>query len=218
MRVLFDWNAVVHLVNAQDLGLAAIRTKLVILAHDEGLNRLGWAHFRAQSAEAAPGQVEIEVIEHFDLGSWLAVAAQGNQVVGARLRALITDDAGLGAGAGLGLQPQDAAEAWRGRPPLRRILERKRRLRRVFQRHPQALEQVDQEEGLDELEHYARSPMTTGSLWPRGITRSFRNTVPSLGILSCNRINPYSNASGRGGHPDTYTSTGTTLSTPCSTL
>src|SRR3954462_13522339 len=37
-------------------------------------------------------------------------------------------------------------------------------------------------------------------------------------ILSCNRMIPSINASGRGGQPGTYTSTGTTRSTPLTTL
>ena len=65
-----------------------------------------------------------------------AVAAERDQVVRTGLRALIADDAGLGAGAGLGLQPQHAAEARRGRTPFSRILKREGRLRRVLQRDP----------------------------------------------------------------------------------
>src|SRR5258708_7869367 len=61
-------------------------------------------------------------------------------------------------------------------------------------------------------------PIIVGSLSPDMMTRSLRSTVPSLRILSCSRIRPYSSASGRGGQPETYTSTGTTLSTPCRTL
>src|SRR3954453_18228708 len=60
--------------------------------------------------------------------------------------------------------------------------------------------------------------MMVGSVAPDMMTRSFLSTVPSLRILSCSRISPYSSASGRGGQPDTYTSTGTILSTPCRTL
>src|SRR5579864_1473859 len=143
---------------------------------------------------------------------------QGDQVVRTRLGALIAHNAGLGAGARLGLEPQDAAEPGRRGTALGGVLERKSRLRGVLQRDPQALEQVDEKERFEEFQHYARSPMMIGSLWPRGITRLFRSTVPSLRILSWSRIRPYSSASGRGGHPETYTSTGTTLSTPCSTL
>src|SRR5688572_27060036 len=52
--VLLDGDAVVHLVNPQDLGVPAVAAELVILAHDEGLDRLGGAHFGTQTAEAAP--------------------------------------------------------------------------------------------------------------------------------------------------------------------
>src|SRR5205085_8578252 len=182
-------------------------------------DRLGRADFRAQPAEAAARQVEVEVVEHLDLLSGLAMAAERDQIVGTRLRALIADDAGLGARAGLGLQPEHAAKARRGRPPLGRILERERGLRRVLQRDPEALQQVDEKDRLEEFENHARSPVTSvGSVSPDMITRSLRSVVPSLRILSCSRISPYSSASGRGGQPETYTSTGTTLSTPCSTL
>ena len=50
---------------------------------------------------------------------------------------------------------------------------------------------------------YECSPMRVGSVWPDMMTRSLRSTVPSLRILSCSRINPYSSASGRGGQPET---------------
>src|SRR6185436_13572811 len=43
-----------------------------------------------------------------------------------------------------------------------------------------------------------------------------RNTRSSW-IFSCSFITPYSSASGRGGQPGTYTSTGITSSTPFST-
>ena len=46
-------------------------------------------------------------------------------------------------------------------------------------------------------------PISVGSVSPDMIMRSFLSTVPSLRILSCSRINPYSSASGRGGQPDT---------------
>src|SRR5262245_61770787 len=56
--VLLDGHAVVHLVDAKDLRLAAIGAQLVVFAHDERLDRLGWADFRAQATEAAPREVE----------------------------------------------------------------------------------------------------------------------------------------------------------------
>ena len=71
------------------------------------------------------------------------MAPEGNQVVGAGLRALIADDAGLRAGFGLDLEPQDAAEARRDRPPLGRILKGKSGLGSVFQRQPESLEEID---------------------------------------------------------------------------
>src|SRR4029077_3721568 len=120
-----------------------------------------------------------------DLLAGLAMTAEGDQIVGARLRALIADDAGLRAGAGLGLQPEHAAKARRRRPPLRRILERERGLRRVLQRDPQAFQQVDEKDRLQELENHARSPIKVGSVSPDMITRSLRSVVPSLRILSC---------------------------------
>src|ERR1051326_2484101 len=147
--VLLDGHPVIHLIDAQDLRVPAVAAELVVLAHDQRLDRLGRANLRAQAAEAAARQVEIEVIEHFDLGAGLAMAPKRNQVVRARLRALVADDAGLRAALGLDLQPQHAAEARRGRTALRRVLERKRRLRRVLERDPEALEQVDQEDRLE---------------------------------------------------------------------
>src|SRR4051812_29934535 len=189
-RVLLDRHAVVHLVDAEDLRVAAVSAELVVLAHDQRLNRLGRAHFRAQPAETAARQVEIEVVEHLDLGARLAVSAERNQIVRARLRALVADDAGLGAGGGFDLETQHAAKARSRRTTLGRVLESERGLRRVLQRDPHALEQVDQEDRLEEtddgLHDYARSPITrVGSVWPDMITRSLRSTVPSLRILSC---------------------------------
>ena len=71
---------------------------------------------------------------------------------------------------------------------------------------------------IDALEAHLSGLASVGSVSPDRMTRSRRSTVPSFRILSCSRISPYSSASGRGGQPETYTSTGTTLSTPCSTL
>src|SRR5262249_55755443 len=152
VRVLFDRDAVVHLVDAQNLRLAAVAAELVVLAHDERLDRLGRAHLGAQPAEAAARQIKVEVVEDFNLRARLAVSTECDQIVRTRLRALVADDAGLRAGAGLGLQAQHAAEARRRRPALRRVLEREGRLRRVLEREPQALEEVDEEDGLQELE------------------------------------------------------------------
>src|SRR5262245_423923 len=74
VRILLDWHPVVHLVDAQDLRLPTVAAKLVILAHDERLDRLGGTHLRAQATEAAPGEVEIEIVENLDLLAGLAVA------------------------------------------------------------------------------------------------------------------------------------------------
>src|SRR6185312_8154013 len=51
--VLLDGYAVVHLVDPEDLGVAAVRAELVVLAHDERLDGLGRAHLGALVAEAA---------------------------------------------------------------------------------------------------------------------------------------------------------------------
>src|SRR5256885_8917278 len=112
--VLLDRDAVVHLVDAEDLGVAAVAAELVVLAHDQRLDRLGRAHFRAQTAEAAPRQIEVEVVENLDLLPGFAVPAERNQIVGARLRALIADDARLGACGGVGRPAGEAAGPPRG--------------------------------------------------------------------------------------------------------
>ncbi len=44
---------VVHLIDPQDPCYAAVACQLVVLAVDERLDRLRWAHFGAQTAEAA---------------------------------------------------------------------------------------------------------------------------------------------------------------------
>src|SRR5207249_3965473 len=127
---------------------------------DQRLDRFGRTDLGAQPAEAAAGQIKVKVIQDLDFLPGLAVSAERDQIVRAGLRALIADDAGLGAGAGLDLKPQDAAKARRRRPALGRILERERRLRRVLQREPQALQQVHEEDRLEEVDdrlHYARS-------------------------------------------------------------
>src|SRR5262249_52973471 len=142
VRVLLDRDAVVHLIDAENLRVAALASELVVLAHDERLDWLGRAHLRAEAAEAAAREVEVEVVENLDLLSRLAVAAERDQIVGTRLRALVADDAGLRAGAGLGLEPEDAAEARRRRPALGRVLKGERGLRRVLQRDPEPLQQV----------------------------------------------------------------------------
>src|SRR5262245_59855522 len=72
--ILFDWDPVVHLIDAEDLGFPAIAAEFVILAHDQGLNGLGGTHFRAQPAKAAARQVEVEVVQDLDLLARLAVA------------------------------------------------------------------------------------------------------------------------------------------------
>src|SRR5437773_12524663 len=108
MRVLLDRDAVVHLIDPENLRFTAVAAELVVLAHDQGLDRLGGTDLGAEGAEAAAREVEIEVVEHLDLLTRLTVAAQGNKVVGTRLRALIAQDAGLSAGSRLGLQPEHA--------------------------------------------------------------------------------------------------------------
>src|SRR5262245_44831353 len=113
------------------------------------------------------------------------MAAKGDEIVRAGLRALVADDACLCAGAGLGLQPEDTPEPRSRRAPFSRVLERKRRLRRVLQGDPQTFQQVDEEDGLEESNDCAhQSPTRIGSDCPCGMTRSLRRTVPSLRILS----------------------------------
>src|SRR5262245_45526 len=48
-RVRLDRDAVVHLVDAQNLGVAAVAAELVVLAHDQRLDRLGGADLRAKA-------------------------------------------------------------------------------------------------------------------------------------------------------------------------
>src|SRR5256885_1214909 len=151
-RVLLDRDAVVHLIDAQNLGFAAVATQFVILAHNERLDRLRRTDLGAEAAKAAARQIEVEVIEDFDFLPRLAMAAERNQVVGARLRALVADDARLCAGGRFRLKAQHAAKPRRGRTPFSGILKRKRRLRRVLQGHPQAFEQVDEENRLEEFD------------------------------------------------------------------
>src|SRR5437867_9798299 len=121
MCVLLDGDAVVHLIDPHDLSVAAVAAKFVILAHDQGLDWLGRTDFGAQAAEAAARQVEIEIVEHLDLLSRLAVTTERNEIVRAGLGALITNDTRLSTGARFGLQPQDPPEPGRGRPPLGRL-------------------------------------------------------------------------------------------------
>src|SRR5881296_2488545 len=148
--VLLDRHPVVHLVYAKDLHFAAVATKFVILAHDERLDWLGRANFRAQAAKAAARQVEVEVVEDLDLLSGLSMSAERDEIVGAGLRALVADDAGLSAGGRLDLKPQHAPESRRRGPALGRVLERERRLRGVFERDPQPFQQVHEKNGLQE--------------------------------------------------------------------
>src|SRR5262245_27472478 len=131
--VLLDRHPVVHLVDPEDLRLAAVAAKFVILAHDQRLDRLGRTDLRAETAEAAAREVEVEVVEDLDFRPRLAMAAERDQIVRARLGALIADDARLRAGAGLGLQAQDPAKTGRRRPPLGRVLEGEGGLRRVLE-------------------------------------------------------------------------------------
>src|SRR5207248_7385323 len=83
--VLLDCNAVVHLIDTQNLGFPAIASELVVLAHDQRLDRLGRADFGAQTAEAAAREIEVEVVEHLDLRPRLAVFAERDEIVGTRL-------------------------------------------------------------------------------------------------------------------------------------
>ena len=101
---------VVHLVDAQHLRPARVASELVLLAHDQRLDRPRRTDLGAQSAETAARQVEVEVVEDLDLLPRLAVAAERNQIVRTHLRALVADDAGLRAGCRLHLEPEDAAE------------------------------------------------------------------------------------------------------------
>src|SRR6185503_4451114 len=73
--VLLDFDPVVHLIDPQNLGIAAVAAQFVIFAHDQGLDGFGRAHLGTQTTEAAPGQVEIEIIENLDLLPGLAVPA-----------------------------------------------------------------------------------------------------------------------------------------------
>jgi hypothetical protein len=114
------------------------------------------------------------------------VPAERDQVVGARLGALIAHDARLRPGTGLGLQPQHAAESRRRGAPFGRILKRKRRLGRVFQRDPQALQEIDEEYRFQERNdglHQARSPITVGSESPCQMTRSLRGTSTPANLV-----------------------------------
>jgi hypothetical protein len=144
-RVLLDGDPVVHFIYAQNLGFPAVRTKFVIFAHDEGLDRLGGTDFGTEPAEAAPRQIEIKVVQNLDFLAGLAMAAERNQVVRAGLRTLIAHDANLRTGFGLNLEPQDAPEPGRHRPALCRILKGEGRLRGVLERHPQALQDIEEE-------------------------------------------------------------------------
>src|SRR5262245_46003143 len=143
---MLDRDAVIHLVDAEDLAVAVVRAELVVLAHDERLHRPRRADLGAEPAEAAAREVEVEVVEDLDLLSGLAVAAERDQVVGTGLRALIADDAGRGAGFGLDLKAEQAAEARRDRTALRRVLKGEGGLRRVARRDQQPLDEVDEED------------------------------------------------------------------------
>src|ERR1700737_2684042 len=61
--VLLDFDAVVHLIDSQDLRVAAVASQLVVLAHDQGLDRLGRTDFGTQATETAAREVEVEVVE-----------------------------------------------------------------------------------------------------------------------------------------------------------
>ena len=104
----------------------------------------------------------------------------------------------------------------RDRAPLCRILERERRLRRVLESEPEPLQQIDEKMAAESFS------MRLADQSRLGLSRHYDALLAEhrilLANLSCNRISPYSSASGRGGQPETYTSTGTILSTPCSTL
>src|SRR5260221_14726474 len=93
-RVVLGRPAVVHLVDAQHLRVAAVASELVPLAHDERFDGPRGTHLRAQTAKAAPREIEVEVVEDLDLLSGLPVATKRDQIVGAHLRALAADGAG----------------------------------------------------------------------------------------------------------------------------
>src|SRR5689334_2974904 len=92
-RVVDRRPAVVHFVDPEHLLVPAVAAELVIFAHDQRFHRLGRTYLGAQPAETAPRKVEVEIIEHLDLLSGLAVSAKCNKVVGTDLRALIADNA-----------------------------------------------------------------------------------------------------------------------------
>src|SRR5262245_23047497 len=170
MGILLDWDAVVHLIYAKNLGFPAVAAKFVILAHDQRLDGLRGADFCTQPAETAPGQIEVEIIQNFDFLPGLAVASEGDQVVGTCLRALVANDAGLGPGPRFGLQPENAPESGSRRSSFRRILKSEGGLRRVLERHPQTLQQVDQKNRLQELEEDSHN----GTRWLRSLSNQNR--------------------------------------------
>src|SRR4029453_7600613 len=62
-RVLLDRHPVIHLVDAENLRIPVVASELVVLAHDQCLDRLGRAHLGTEAAKAAAGEVEVEVVE-----------------------------------------------------------------------------------------------------------------------------------------------------------
>ena len=118
----------------------------------------------------------------------LTVPAKVDELVWAHLGALVAHDTSLRPGLRLDLQTQDSAEPRCDRPTLFRVLKGKRRLWRVLQREPHALEEVDEEDRLEELRQeqhrYPRSSTIIGSVCPAMITFLGPSTVLSLRILS----------------------------------
>jgi hypothetical protein len=102
------WDAVVHLVDPEDLRVSAVGTQFVILAHDERLDGL-WGTLRSTVRKNCSGQVEIEVIQNFDFLSGLAVAAKRDQIIGHAL-AHWSHTMQVWAPTPAPLQPQHAAE------------------------------------------------------------------------------------------------------------
>src|SRR6186713_462854 len=134
------------------------------------------------------------------------MTAQGNQIVRARLGALIAHDAGLGARLGLHLQTKNTAEPWRHRAPLGWILEREGRLRRVLEREPETLEQVDEEDGSKQFSHGLANQRRFGLAGHDDALLAEHRVLFANLILQAHQ--PVEKRFGPGGHPDTYTSTG----------
>ena len=92
------------------------------------------------------------------------MSTQSNEIIGTCLGALVAHDACLRTGAGLCLEAQHAAKTRSRGPPFRGVLECEGRLRRVLQRDPKPLQQVDEENRFEETDDrvHARSPIDVG--------------------------------------------------------